>query len=150
MFESYEKIFDARGDSYNQATVMCPNARYTERQLLLDRLNLKAGLSLCDIPAGGGYVADGIDVKLRETMDIVCLEPSFNFAQGLHKRHRCIVSKFNSIPLSDNSFDRLSSLAGIHHLADKQLFFNDVARVLKPEGIFTIADVQVDTPPPYF
>lgn len=150
MFESYEKIFDARGDSYNQATAMCPNARYTERQLLLDRLNLKSGLSLCDIPAGGGYVADGIDSKLRESMAIVCLEPSFNFAQGLNKRHTCIVSKFNSIPLSDNSFDRVSSLAGIHHLADKQLFFNDVARVLKPKGVFTVADVQANTPPALF
>ena len=150
MFKSYETIFDTRGDSYNQATAMCPNARYTERQLLLDKLNLKTGLSLCDIPAGGGYVVDGIAAKLRKTMDIICIEPSFNFAQGLHKHHPCIVSKFNFIPFSNNSFDRVSSLAGIHHLDNKQLFFNDVSRILKSNGLFVVADVQIDTPPAFF
>lgn len=129
---------------------MCPDARTSERQHLLDRLNILPGHSLCDIPAGGGYVADGIEPALYDSLNLICIEPSFIFAKGLNERYPSIVGTFNKTPLADSSIDRVSSLAGIHHLLNKQTFFNEVARVLKQQGTFAVADVQVDTAPALF
>ncbi len=40
------------------------------------------------------------------------------------------------LPLSDNAFDSVIMLGGIHHVPDRQALFQQVFRVLKPGGVF--------------
>ncbi len=150
MFRLYREIFVKRGDLYNQATDYCPDARKNERDELLSRLDLEPGLSLCDAPAGGGYVADGIAELYPDELDVICMEPTFSLARRLIKKHRGIIGNMESIPLRNNSVDRVSSLAGLHHLPDKQVFFNETARIMKPGGLIVVADVQAETNPARF
>ena len=56
----YNQVFTQRGHMYNRASKRYPLARDTERRLILDRLDLRAGQTVCDAPAGGGYVAAGV------------------------------------------------------------------------------------------
>jgi len=42
------------------------------------------------------------------------------------------------IPLKDNALDFIMSVRLIHHLAEPQLFFDQIARVLKPGGTFIL------------
>jgi ubiquinone/menaquinone biosynthesis C-methylase UbiE len=150
VFKQYEEIFNERGALYNKAMELCPDARGKEREELITRLQLHDDLLLCDIPAGGGYVADGIHQRNKGNIKIINVEPSLVFARGISQQHVSIVGQAESIPLTSNCVDRVSSLAGIHHMPDKQLLFNEVARILKPNGLFVVADVQVDTSPARF
>lgn len=40
------------------------------------------------------------------------------------------------LPLADDSFDTVFCLGGIHHVNDRKSFFNEVNRILKPNGRF--------------
>jgi ubiquinone/menaquinone biosynthesis C-methylase UbiE len=49
------------------------------------------------------------------------------------------------IPVADGYFDRVGSLAGLHHVKNKLPFFREVARVLKPDGVIAVGDVLADS-----
>jgi SAM-dependent methyltransferase len=139
----YRQIFDARGGAYNAAHALAPAARATERALLLDRLALAPGLTLLDVPAGGGYVADG--VRGREpTVTVVCVEPSRPFAAGIAPSYLRVRAAPDRLALRSASLDRVASLAGMHHLADRAAFLRECRRVLAPGGRIALADASCD------
>lgn len=146
MFDTYEDIFNQRGELYNRAGNAYPEARSQERLLILERLQLTDGCRVCDIPSGGGYVADGLVSRGLPAEALVCVEPSKLFAQGLDPRYPRLVGHMDRIPLADQSVDRIISLAGIHHLEDKRPFFREARRILGRGGIIAVADVMVGTP----
>jgi SAM-dependent methyltransferase len=137
----YKEIFTARGTHYNRAMRRCPAARETERQLLIDLLDLRRGDVVCDLPAGGGYVGEGIEARGLGAA-VVCVEPAATFAQGIAPHFRRVVSALDRIALADASVDRVASLAGLHHLDSKAAFFGEAHRILRPGGRFAVADVR--------
>lgn len=144
---SYTDIFNARGHSYNEATNFAPNARFLERQLLIDRLCANTNSVVLDAPAGGGYLADGIPLAKR----MYCMEPSYIFGKPLQSsRHQLLNGSLEQMPVKNSCIDRVGSLAGLHHLPSKQVFFDETYRVLRPKGIVAVADVQVKTPSALF
>lgn len=145
--DNYTEIFNARGHSYNEATNFSPNARFIERELLIDRLRANATSVVLDAPAGGGYLADGIPLAKR----MYCMEPSYVFGKPLQSsRHHLLNGSLERMPVKNNCIDRVGSLAGLHHLPSKQVFFDEAYRVLRPKGIVAVADVQVKTPAALF
>jgi SAM-dependent methyltransferase len=136
----YNEIFTARGSHYNRATRLCPAARETERRLLLDLLPVRAGELVCDVPAGGGYVAEGIDAR-GEGARSVCLEPAVPFALGIPAHFPRVASSLERLALATAAVDHVASLAGLHHLDDKGAFFAEARRVLRPGGRLAVADV---------
>ena len=142
----YTDIFDRRGDLYNQAEQIQPLARNTERQTLINLLELEPHHIVCDVPAGGGYLADGVRNYLEHPVQVICVEPSRTFAQGIDNAFTVYVAQMNELPIVDNSVNRVGSLAGLHHLADKAKFFSEAHRILKDGGIFAVADVLEGTP----
>lgn len=137
----YKEIFTARGGDYNRAMRLCPGARETERRLLIDLLDLRPGNVVCDVPAGGGYVAEGIEALGRNAA-VVCVEPAAPFARGIAPRFPRVVSTLDRIALQDDSVDRVASLAGLHHLDSKAAFAAEAERILRPGGRIAVADVS--------
>ena len=144
---NYDDIFNARGDLYNRASDLCPQARATERRLLMERLQPRAGERIGDAPAGGGYLAEAL---AEAGCDVVCIEPSPRFAEGIRGRFTTVLCPLSRIDLPDTSVDKLGSLAGLHHLDHPQAFFREAARVLRPGGVLAVADVKLETPPARF
>ena len=140
---NYDDVFSARGDLYNHATLACPGARETERRLLLELLAPRAGERVADAPAGGGYMAEAIRDAGAE---VVCIEPSPRFAEGIAGRFETVLCPLDAINLPDASVDRVASLAGLHHLEQPERFFDEAARILRPGGTLAVADVQRHTP----
>lgn len=141
----YTDIFNNRGDLYNEAARIQPFARETERQILIDFLQLENHHTVCDVPAGGGYLADGLCKYVDCPDQIICVEPSVTFAEGINAAFTTYIASMNSLPLSDSTVDRVGSLAGLHHHKDKAKFFREVCRILKKGGIFAVADVLEGT-----
>ena len=143
--DAYTRIFEVRGGSYNAAHALVPDARDTERALLLERLDLRPGLAVLDVPAGGGYVADGLRARVGD-LSLVCVEPAAAFAAGLDRAHRRVRGALERLPFADACFDRVASLAGTHHLESRLAFFRECRRVLRRGGRFAVADAAADTP----
>ena len=143
--DAYRRIFELRGGSYNAAHALAPDARETERALLLDRLDLRPGMRVLDVPAGGGWVADGLRAR-RAGGSTVCLEPAGAFAAGIEPIHPRVRGALVQLPFAAACFDRVASLAGTHHLEDRLAFFRECRRVLSPGGRLVVADAAADSP----
>jgi SAM-dependent methyltransferase len=141
----YAEVFNVRGSSYNEACRRCPQARETERSLLIQRLDIEPGHRICDAPAGGGYLAEGIERLHGNHQEIVCIEPARGFINGIDPRFSRVGSSLTHLALKSNTIDRMGSLAGLHHVNEKRDFVRETYRVLAPGGKIAIADVQDGT-----
>ena len=139
--KSYTEIFNARGHLYNSATALCPKARDEELNELLALINFKEGQVVCDAPAGGGYVAEGIYHREGNKVKVVCVEPSEPFSEAISPRFHILNQPLYNTLVDDHYFDVIASLAGLHHAEDKQSIFNEWSRTLKPKGALAVADV---------
>ena len=148
--DTYEEIFNARGHLYNEATTSSPAAREAERAALITRMDLASGQTICDLPAGGGYLADGIYRAFGEEIRIICVEPAERFGAAIHPAFQVIHQPLDSLPLPDASLDRIGSLAGLHHVPDRIACYREWHRVLRPGGKVVIADVQEGSGPAGF
>lgn len=131
----------ARADLYLAADELRVNARREERQVLLDLLAVEAHHVVCDVPAWGGYLAEGIDDPSR----VICVEPSAAFADLISTKFQVICAAMEEMPLPDASVDRVGSMVGLHHLPDKFAFVQEAARILKPGGRIVLSEVLRDS-----
>ncbi len=135
---SYESIFDQRGQWYHQAMELIPDSRKDEFRFLYDKIKLKPGDKILDFPSGGGYLADFLPkyVKLFE------LEVSKSFA----KAHDISIGSWDHLPFEDNFFNTIFCCAAFHHVSNemRQKYLSESYRVLRPGGFLSIADADIN------
>lgn len=141
--KTYSGIFDARGSLYDAAMRRWPQARGREFGALLDLAQIKPGDAVCDFPAGGGYIADYLPAGAQLTL----AEKSEAFHALIRPGvAKTVLARGNALPVAAGTFDKVVSLAGIHHEEDQPGFFRECARVLKTGGAFVLGDVIKDSP----
>jgi SAM-dependent methyltransferase len=132
---NYEEIFHARGGAYHEAMQRWPDARREEFALPLEWGAPRPGEVVLDVPAGGGY--------LRRYLPAACRylghEPCASFADADSIGDRDLLP----LPWGGASADLAFSIAGVHHLEDKQPLYRELHRVLKPGGRLVLADAHV-------
>lgn len=145
MVDDYKEVFRQRAKDYHEAGVLLPHARHTERQIMVDWLDVEDHHWVCDLPAGGGYLSEGLEKIIKPTR-LICIEPVWEFAQAIPPQFHRTMMTFSQLALHENSIDRIGSLTGLHHEENKKVFFVESFRILKSGGIVVVADVKVDTP----
>jgi len=144
MMQSYEQIFLKRADAYQMAMESYPLARDREFQLAVEAADILAGETVCDAPAGGGYLRAYLPADIGPYLAVETA-PDFTGHCPMGAADRIIESPLQRIALEDNCVDACICLAGSHHLEDKASFFHEAARILKPGGRFVLADVETGT-----
>ncbi len=146
MFDTYAEIFERRASEYHFAMKQWPMAREAEFQSVVEPLADVADGLVCDMPSGGGYLAD----YLRPGLDYVAVDPASGFFVEWEKRRQRLTAEINSVPLGDGSVDHIVSLAGLHHEPSIAAVFAEMRRLLKRGGRAVIEDAAADTPPARF
>lgn len=144
MFKSYKDIFNQRGILYHQGMLKYPLARAEEFNHIIRLSDLQQELVICDVPSGGCYISKFIQQQLK----IISIETSSEFikdSQNTANNTILVCEDITDIPLNSNSIDRIISLAGLHHVEGKINFYKEAYRLLKPKGIFCIADALEDS-----
>jgi SAM-dependent methyltransferase len=147
MIDTYQDIFNHRGQRYHQAMRQNGLARQAEFQQVIQLAELCPDMTIGDIPSGGGY----LQTHLNQPATLLTVETTAEFLQNHPDQpHPILCDRFSHIPLPSNHLDRIISLAGVHHFENQPAFYQEAYRLLKPNGLFILADVQDDTPVAHF
>jgi len=139
IFQEYAETFEKRGQQYHQAMLNQPRARDEEFENLVRFADLRGSQRVCDCPSGGGYLREYVPPGV----DLISVEDSAVFARLAQSNgtENLMRSKLLELAVQDNCFDRVVSLAALHHVEDKGIFYREAGRVLRPEGMLCVADV---------
>ena len=110
--------------------------------LLADRLDLAPGMTVCDI--GCGYGASARHIAARHDVSVTGV--TISSAQASVARAHGTLSGRVVIKLQDwlcndlpsESVDRAYAIESSEHMPDKQCFFNETYRVLRPNGVLVL------------
>ena len=119
---------------------------------------LKAGITkgnVLEIGPGPGYV--GLEwLKKTEASTLTGCEISRSMIRmatknardyGVESRTTYVQGNGMHMPFQDASFDAVFSNGSLHEWEDPIMVFNEIYRVLKPEGLFCITDMRRDVNP---
>ena len=116
-----------------------------DMQRLIELGEWNPHLQALDIATGGGHTALAI-APLVAQVTVTDLTPrmlekarDFMLAQGVTNA-LFQVADAEQLPFSSESFDRVTCRIAPHHFPDISQFVQEVARVLKPGGIFLLID----------
>jgi ubiquinone/menaquinone biosynthesis C-methylase UbiE len=101
--------------------------------------------AVLDVGCGTGRLLRSIQERWPDA-DLIGIDPTPGMverAQQLTPSATFEVSFAEALPLSDASVDMVVSTFAFHHWSDQEAGLREVARVLRPEGHFLLADAVV-------
>jgi SAM-dependent methyltransferase len=139
LFE-YQTLFDARGDLYNRANDLHPEARAEEAAALLEHLALAPGARWLDVYAGGGYLSRRAALAGLPRAEISC-DGSLQFLRSGELGARACVARGQRLPFPAGRFTAVGCLAALHHAEDPRALCGELLRVAAPGGRAAVGDV---------
>jgi len=118
-----------------------PHVRQRERQVMIDLLKIERHHTFCDVPAWGGYLAEGVRAVVDHPSQITCVEPSPGFYPIISPDFRVVPESPEKTGLPDATFDRVGSLVGLHHYTKPGHVIGEFVRITKPGGLIGISEV---------
>jgi len=119
------------------------------RQLALQGLTIDSATQVLDLCCGSGQTTQFL-VKLSQNVTGLDASPfSLQRAQKNVPSASYVQAFAESMPFADNLFDVVHISVALHEMQPQQLrkIINEVYRVLKPEGVFTLIDFHAPTNP---
>jgi len=127
-----------------------PLVRTAHRRFVAGALDqgVTQGLAL-DLGTGPGYVAVEL-VRWQSGLKVIGLDLAAHMVEkashyaawtGFGDRILWPQADGHRLPFADNSFDLVVSSFAVHHWADPLRILNEIARVLKPQGRYYLADL---------
>ncbi len=106
-----------------------------------------SGQRLLDVGGGTGRTAVKFAATAREVVVLDHSPAMLKVAQGRSARLTTVVGEAENIPFPDASFDVVTALFLIVHLKRLDYFFDEVRRVLVPNGRFIVSAINQKDPP---
>jgi demethylmenaquinone methyltransferase/2-methoxy-6-polyprenyl-1,4-benzoquinol methylase len=119
------------------------------RELPLTGLTLTPETKILDLCCGSGQ-ATAVLVEYSQNVTGLDASPlSLKRAQNNVPQAQYVEAFAENMPFADNSFDLVHTSAALHEMNPEQLqqILNEIYRVLKPGGIFTLVDFHSPTNP---
>ncbi|MEH2308660.1 class I SAM-dependent methyltransferase [Nostoc sp.] len=141
----YQWLYD--GISRLAALSVGGEARF--RQLALQALTIHSDTQILDLCCGSGQTTQVL-VKISQNVTGLDASPKSLQRARLNVPEASYVEAFaEEMPFADNQFDVVHTSVALHEMQSQQLrkIINEVYRVLKPGGVFTLVDFHAPTNP---
>lgn len=142
-------VFDSVAPKYDLMNdLMSMGIHRLWKRHAIDTLGLLPHHSVLDLASGTGDLALRIAPLLNDQGKITLSdinESMLNIGKQRmidagHLRAEYAVANAESLPFSDNSFDRITMAFGLRNVTDKQQALNELHRVLKPNGLLMVVE----------
>lgn len=119
------------------------------RRLALSGLTLQRDTKILDLCCGSGQATEILVQYSQEVTGLDASPKSIKRAQSNVPSAQYVEGFAENMPFEDNVFDVVHTSAALHEMNPEQLqeILNEVYRVLKPGGIFTLVDFHSPTNP---
>lgn len=106
--------------------------------MLIKGVDMAPGSTILDVPSGGGYLRSFIS---SPGVNVISIDQCSGFARESSRSCHAVRAESVRLPVGGAKIDLVVSLAGLHHLNDRDAFYAEAFRVIKPEGRLVVADV---------
>ncbi|MBE8990257.1 class I SAM-dependent methyltransferase [Nostoc sp. LEGE 12450] len=136
-------------DSISRLAALSVGGEARFRQLALQALTIHSDTQVLDLCCGSGQTTQFL-VKLSQNVTGLDASPKSLQRARLNVPEASYVEAFaEEMPFTDNLFDVVHISVALHEMQPQQLrkIINEVYRVLKPGGVFTLVDFHAPTNP---
>ncbi|WP_040897194.1 class I SAM-dependent methyltransferase [Xenococcus sp. PCC 7305] len=139
----YQIIYDTI--SRTAALSVGGEARF--RQLALQELEISSETSILDLCCGAGQTTKFLVAKSNQVTGLDISPVALARAKQKVPQAKYVEGLAQNIPLPDRQFDLVHTSSALHEMTTKELaqILQEVHRVLKPGGIFTLVDFHPPT-----
>ncbi|MEJ6480288.1 methyltransferase domain-containing protein [Nostoc punctiforme UO1] len=136
-------------DSISRLAALSVGGEARFRQLALQALTIHSDTQVLDLCCGSGQTTQFL-VKISQNVTGLDASPKSLQRARLNVPEASYVEAFaEEMPFTDNLFDVVHISVALHEMQPQQLrkIINEVYRVLKPGGVFTLVDFHAPTNP---
>jgi ubiquinone/menaquinone biosynthesis C-methylase UbiE len=136
-------------DSISRLAALTVGGESRFRQLPLQNLAAKPDLQVLDLCCGSGQATRYLVDRFPHVTGLDASPLSIQRAQGNVPQATYVEGWAQSMPFADAQFDLVHTSAALHEMAPEVLrqILQEVDRVLKPGGMFTLVDFHAPTNP---
>ena len=115
------------------------------RNQVLDMAQLKEGQKIADFGCGSGLLGFGVLERFEDKVELIfsdkfqdCLDECQNILKNSNTKENAkfLLSDLADIKLENDYLDRALTRSVLVHIKEKQPAFNELYRVLKPQGLY--------------
>jgi ubiquinone/menaquinone biosynthesis methyltransferase len=149
-----QQLFNEMQGTYERVSTLCSfGFNWRWRKQLISRLNLQAGIRVCDLMAGTGEIWKYVLPRIGHKGEIVALDFSEAMILEAEKRKNRLKNATIHVlrdDVMDNqlaaaSMDAVVCIYGVKTLSpvDEERFVYEIKRLLKPDGVFGLVEISV-------
>jgi ubiquinone/menaquinone biosynthesis C-methylase UbiE len=121
------------------------HAHGSDLTIVLELLNPQAHMRVLDVATGAGHTAAAVapfvaEVVASDLVPEMIAETQLLFSTRRLQNATAVVSDVEQLVFPDNSFDAITCRIAPHHFLDIHKALREIARVLKPGGVFVVED----------
>ena len=136
-------------DSISRVAALAVGGESRFRRLPLQGLSLPAESKVLDLCCGSGQATGVLVQNFQDVTGLDASPLSINRAKQNVPQASYVEAFAEEMPFADNLFDLVHTSSALHEMEPEQLrkIVQEVYRVLKPGGVFTLADFHPPTNP---